>query len=155
MFPNDIRVAPTHLEIWNYHEIFVIKKPRKSREIWILFWVANLDIYKLIICENEYFAIFETWGKKYHFIGFCLTPSKMQNLMSSVSSQPFIATLNYINSSDAYHPNKLHIHIEIPHEVSICDKTKNVVQKIYMYIYWLFTYEWINNKKYLAFHFCD
>lgn len=42
----------------------------------------------------------------------------MQYPSASLSSQPFIATLNYINSSDIYHPNKLHIHIEIPHEVS-------------------------------------
>lgn len=53
----------------------------------------------------------------YLIAGFCQTSSQFQYLPASLASQPFIATLNYINSSDALHPNKLHIHIEIPHEV--------------------------------------
>lgn len=48
--------------------------------------------------------------------GFCLTSNKMQYPAASLSSQPFTASLSYINSSDVHHPNKLQIHIEISHE---------------------------------------
>ncbi|GFS77940.1 extracellular matrix protein FRAS1 [Nephila pilipes] len=49
-------------------------------------------------------------------IGFCHSAMRSPYAQLNLQSQPFTATLNYINSSNLKHPNKLHIHIEIPHE---------------------------------------
>ncbi|XP_054717495.1 extracellular matrix organizing protein FRAS1-like [Uloborus diversus] len=48
--------------------------------------------------------------------GFCLTSRRMQNFKRYFPSQSFVANLEYINSSNSEHSNRLHIHIEIPHE---------------------------------------
>ncbi|GFY26068.1 extracellular matrix protein FRAS1 [Trichonephila clavipes] len=48
--------------------------------------------------------------------GFCHSIMRSPYAQLNLQSQPFTATLNYINSSNIKHPNKLHIHIEIPHE---------------------------------------
>ncbi|XP_067131538.1 extracellular matrix organizing protein FRAS1-like isoform X3 [Centruroides vittatus] len=39
-----------------------------------------------------------------------------QNGICKLKSQSFKATLQYLNSSNIQHPNRLHIHIEIPHQ---------------------------------------
>ncbi|GFY74626.1 extracellular matrix protein FRAS1 [Trichonephila inaurata madagascariensis] len=48
--------------------------------------------------------------------GFCHSIMRSPYAQLNLQSQPFTATLNYINSSNIKHPNKLHIHIQIPHE---------------------------------------
>ncbi|KAF8770775.1 Extracellular matrix protein FRAS1 like protein [Argiope bruennichi] len=49
-------------------------------------------------------------------IGFCHSTMRSPFLQLNLQSQPFVASLSYLNSSHPTHPNKLHIHIEIPHE---------------------------------------
>ncbi|GIZ02711.1 extracellular matrix protein FRAS1 [Caerostris extrusa] len=49
-------------------------------------------------------------------IGFCHSTIRSPYAQLNLQSQPFIASLNYVNSSSSIHANKLHIHIEIPHE---------------------------------------
>ncbi|GIY35545.1 extracellular matrix protein FRAS1 [Caerostris darwini] len=49
-------------------------------------------------------------------IGFCHSAIRSPYAQLNLQSQPFIASLNYVNSSSSLHANKLHIHIEIPHE---------------------------------------
>ncbi|KFM66224.1 Extracellular matrix protein FRAS1, partial [Stegodyphus mimosarum] len=48
--------------------------------------------------------------------GFCHSTLRSQYSQLTLQSQSFIAVLEYIKSSDSHHPNKLHIHVEIPHE---------------------------------------
>ncbi|XP_071043236.1 extracellular matrix organizing protein FRAS1 [Parasteatoda tepidariorum] len=49
-------------------------------------------------------------------IGFCHSSLRSKDSPFNLQIQPFLATLNHLNSSDLYHPNELHIHVEIPHE---------------------------------------
>ncbi|XP_013794564.2 extracellular matrix protein FRAS1-like [Limulus polyphemus] len=48
--------------------------------------------------------------------GICHTPIAAGQPYLGLQSQSFVATLRYVNSSHKYHPNRLHIHVEIPHQ---------------------------------------